>query len=43
MWGSGPYGDGPPDDQDISEGGWWKTDVEPPTAACDYADVTPSS
>ena len=30
QWGDGPYGDGPPDGQDISEGGWWKTDVDPP-------------
>jgi hypothetical protein len=42
-WGDGPYGDGPPDGQDISEGGWWKTDVEPPAALCDYENVTPSS
>jgi len=43
QWGDGPYGDGPPDGQDIAEGGWWKTDVDPPTAACDYQNVTPSS
>jgi hypothetical protein len=43
QWGSGPYGDGPPDDQDISEGGWWKTDTDPPAATCDFQDVTPSS
>ena len=42
-WGDGPYGDGPPDSQDISDGGWWKTDTDPPTAACDLANVTPSS
>ena len=42
-WGDGPYGDGPPDSQDISEGGYWKTDVDPPTAACAAADVTPGS
>ena len=42
-WGDGPYGDGPPDGQDISEGGYWKTAVEPPTAACATGNVTPSS
>jgi hypothetical protein len=42
-WGDGPYGDGPPDSQDISEGGWWQTAVDPPAAACASADVTPSS
>lgn len=42
-WGDGPYGDGPPDSEDISDGGWWKTADEPPTAACALADVTPSS
>lgn len=43
QWGSGPYGDGPPDDQDISEGGWWKENNGLPTADCAAADVTPSS
>ena len=43
QWGSGPYGDGPPDDQDISEGGWWKTADDLPAADCAAADVTPSS
>lgn len=33
-WGDGPYGDGPPDSEDIREGGFWATDVVPPTAAC---------
>lgn len=42
-WGDGPYGDGPPDSQDISEGGWWKTADDPPAAACASANVTPSS
>jgi len=42
-WGDGPYGDGPPDGQDISEGGYWKTDVDPPAGDCAVADVTPSS
>jgi hypothetical protein len=39
-WGDGPYGDGPPDSQDISDGGWWKTADEPPTAACAAVAVT---
>jgi hypothetical protein len=43
MWGGGPYGDGPPDDQDISEGGYWKTATAPPTADCATAAVTPGS
>lgn len=43
LWGRGPYGDGPPDSQDISEGGYWKTDVDPPTANCGAGSVTPSS
>lgn len=43
MWGAGPYGDGPPDDQDISEGGYWKTASTPPTADCATAAVTPGS
>lgn len=43
LWGGGPYGDGPPDDEDISEGGWWKTATDPPSAACAPASVTPSS
>lgn len=43
QWGSGPYGDGPPDDQDISEGGWWKTDDSLPTADCESATIASSS
>jgi hypothetical protein len=43
QWGDGPYGDGPPDSQDIREGGYWKTDVDPPAADCAADDVTPSS
>lgn len=39
-WGDGPYGDGPPDGQDISEGGAWATDATLPTAACAAAAVT---
>ena len=42
-WGDGPYGDGPPDGEDISEGGYWKTDVEPPSAACAAVAVTSTS
>jgi hypothetical protein len=42
-WGDGPYGDGPPDGQDISEGGWWKTADEPPSAACAAVAVTSTS
>lgn len=43
QWGAGPYGDGPPDDQDIRDGGWWKTAEDPPAATCAAGDVTPSS
>lgn len=43
QWGDGPYGDGPPDSEDISNGGWWKTDVEPPDAACAAVAVTATS
>jgi hypothetical protein len=43
QWGDGPYGDGPPDSEDISDGGWWKTDVEPPTAECASVNVTATS
>lgn len=45
QWGDGPYaGEGPPEAfQDISEGAYWKTDVEPPSAACEAANVTNSS
>lgn len=43
QWGGGPYGDGPPDDQDISEGGWWKENNGLPTADCAAATVSPSS
>lgn len=42
-WGAGPYGDGPPDGQDISEGGVWFTADDPPAATCAAGDVTPSS
>lgn len=43
QWGDGPYGDGPPDGQDIRDGGWWKTDVDPPDADCDVNAVTATS
>ena len=39
-WGEGPYGDGPPDGEDISEGGFWATADALPTAACAPAAVT---
>lgn len=39
-WGEGPYGDGPPDAQDISEGGFWATDDELPEAECASQNVT---
>jgi hypothetical protein len=42
-WGDGPYGDGPPDGEDISEGAYWKTDVEPPSADCAAQAVTSTS
>jgi len=42
-WGDGPYGDGPPDSEDISEGGYWKTADVPPTAACAAGVVTSTS
>ncbi len=41
VWGNGPYGDGP--GADISNGGWFYTDVAPPTAACEPATVIPAS
>lgn len=43
LWGRGPYGDGPPDNTQINEGGWWKTDVEPPTPECAAQAVTATS
>lgn len=43
LWGDGPYGDGPPDGTHIEEGGWWKTDVDPPTAECAPQAVTATS
>lgn len=40
QWGDGPYSDGPPDGEDIRDGGKWFTDVEPPTASCATASVS---
>ena len=39
-WGDGPYGDGPPDGEDISEGGFWATADALPTAECAAQAVT---
>jgi hypothetical protein len=39
-WGDGPYGDGPPDGEDISEGGFWATSDPLPTAECASQTVT---
>jgi hypothetical protein len=39
-WGDGPYGDGPPDGQDISEGGVWATNDALPSAECAAQAVT---
>lgn len=44
LWGSGPYGDGPPDASDVGpEGAAWKTADLPPVADCATASVTPGS
>lgn len=44
LWGSGPYGDGPPDGSDVSaEGSRWKTADTPPVADCVVGAVTPGS
>lgn len=43
LWGAGPYGDGPPDAQDIREGAYWKTADAPPAANCAAATVVPGS
>ncbi len=42
-WGEGPYGDGPPDGQDISEGGYWASDDDLPAAECGAQAVTSTS
>lgn len=43
LWGRGPYGDGPPDNQNVEEGAWWFTDVDPPSAECNALPVTATS
>lgn len=43
QWGDGPYGDGPPDGQDIREGGFWATNDALPTAECAPETVTATS
>jgi hypothetical protein len=45
MWGSGPYGDGPPDGQDVREYAWWKTDAALPNATVcgDAPTIAPGS
>lgn len=42
-WGDGPYGDGPPDGEDISEGAFWATADPLPDPACTSATVTSTS
>jgi hypothetical protein len=42
-WGEGPYGDGPPDSEDISEGGFWATNDALPEAECAASAVTSTS
>jgi hypothetical protein len=39
-WGDGPYGDGPPDGEDISEYGIWATSDPLPSGACVAVAVT---
>jgi hypothetical protein len=45
LWGSGPYGDGPPDGQDVTEWAYWKDDGSLPAATdCgEVGTVTPGS
>lgn len=43
LWGHGPYGDGPPDNQTVEEWAVWKTDVDPPTPECAAQNVTSTS
>lgn len=45
LWGSGPYSDGPPDGQDVTEWAYWKDDGTLPTATdCgEVGTVTPGS
>ena len=42
-WGDGPYGDGPPDGEVISEGAFWATNDALPTAECAAQAVTSTS
>jgi len=45
LWGSGPYGDGPPDGQDVTEWAYWKSNDDMPDAVTcgDLGTVTPGS
>lgn len=45
LWGSGPYGDGPPDGQDVTEWAYWKTNDDMPVAVTcgDVGTVVPGS
>jgi hypothetical protein len=44
LWGSGPYGDGPPDGSDVApDGSYWKTATTLPTDSCVGTDVAPGS
>lgn len=43
QWGEGPYSDGPPDSQDIRDGGFWATADPLPTAECGAQAVTATS
>lgn len=43
QWGAGPYGDGPPDGEDIRDGAFWATADPLPTAACAAVAVTSTS
>lgn len=43
LWGRGPYGDGPPNGDSVTEFAVWKTDVDPPTAECAAQPVTATS
>lgn len=43
LWGGGPYGDGPPDDQDVTRFAYWATASAPPGTSTLAASVTPSS
>lgn len=44
LWGSGPFGDGPPNGADVGqEGAAWLTDDIPPVATCGLTTVAPGS